>query len=99
MPIRQLLDQAVFNAEEIQVLRGVFEETLRALNLSDRTDPAATPVAKKIVELASQGVRDPIRLRAAQRSRLSPRADRLKNKPDRPLSNRRPACGGNFSRN
>jgi hypothetical protein len=65
MPIRQLLDQAVFNPEEIVVLCGVFDETLRVLNLSDRADPATTLVAKKIVELASQGLRDPTRLRAA----------------------------------
>jgi hypothetical protein len=54
MPIRQLLDNAAFNPEEIVMLRGVFEDTLRAMSLSDRTDPVTTLVAKKIIELASQ---------------------------------------------
>jgi hypothetical protein len=55
MPIRQLLDNAAFNLEDIVMLRGVFEDTLCAMNLSDRTDPVTTLAAKKIIELASQG--------------------------------------------
>ena len=39
------------------------EDTLRRLRLVDRNDPAVTMVAKKIIELAKQGERDPIRLR------------------------------------
>jgi hypothetical protein len=65
MPIRQLLDSAAFNPEETLMLRGVFEDTLRALNLSARTDPVTTLVAKKIIELASAGERDAARLRQA----------------------------------
>lgn len=65
MPIRQLLDHAVFNPEEIAMLRDVFEDTLRALNLADRSDPVTMLVAKKLIELASQGERDAGRLREA----------------------------------
>jgi hypothetical protein len=65
MPIRQLLDNAVFNPEEILVLRDVFEDTLRTMKLTDRSDPATMLVAKKIIELATQGERDPVRLRRA----------------------------------
>jgi hypothetical protein len=65
MPIRQMLDNAAFNPEETALLRSVFEDTLRALNLSDRTDPITTLVAKKIIELASHGERDASRLRQA----------------------------------
>jgi hypothetical protein len=36
---------------------------LRALSLVNRADPATEIVAKKIIELAKQGERDPIRLR------------------------------------
>jgi hypothetical protein len=42
--------------EEIVMLRDVFEDTLRAMNLSDRTDPVTTLVANKIIELASRRV-------------------------------------------
>jgi hypothetical protein len=42
MPIRQLLDNAAFNPEEIVMLPGVFEDTLRAMSLSHRTDPVTT---------------------------------------------------------
>jgi hypothetical protein len=63
MSIRQMLDNAAFNPEETALLRSVFEDTLRALNLSDRTDPIITLVAKKIIELASHGARAASRLR------------------------------------
>jgi hypothetical protein len=65
MPIRQMLDNAAFDPEETALLRSVFEDTLRALNLSDRADPITTLVAKKIIELASHGERDATRLRQA----------------------------------
>jgi hypothetical protein len=61
MPIRQMLNNAA-----TVLLRSVFEDTLRALNLSDRTDPITTLVAKKIIELAtSHGELDASRLRQA----------------------------------
>ena len=36
---RQLLDSNAFNPEEVTILRDVFEDTLRALKLTDRSDP------------------------------------------------------------
>jgi hypothetical protein len=65
MPIRGLLDSAAFNPDEVTMLRNVFEDTLRALKLVDRSDPVTTLIAKKIIELASHGERDPARLREA----------------------------------
>jgi hypothetical protein len=65
MPIQQLLDHAAFNPEEVRLLRSVFEDTLRALSLADRDDPVTLLVARKIVELAGRGERDPARLRQA----------------------------------
>ena len=52
-----------FGPEDIKLLSTVFEEALRELRLVDRTDPATQLVAKRIIELAQQGERDPIRLR------------------------------------
>ncbi len=65
MPIRQLLDSNAFNPEEVTTLRDVFEDTLRALKLTDRSDPVTSLIAKKIIELARLGERDPARLRQA----------------------------------
>ena len=63
MPIHALLDKHVFGPEDVKVLATAFEEALRALRLVDRNDPMTTIVAKKIIELAQSGERDPIRLR------------------------------------
>jgi hypothetical protein len=63
VPIRELLKTHSFGPDEIQVLVTAFEEALRELRLVDRTDPVAQLVAKRIIELAQQGERDPIRLR------------------------------------
>jgi hypothetical protein len=63
MPMNGLLQKHAFVPEEIKVLTGVFEETLRELRLADREDPITEIVAKKIIELAQQGEHDPVRLR------------------------------------
>jgi hypothetical protein len=63
MPITRLLHNTAFGPDEIAVLVAAFEDTLRALSLVNRADPATEIVAKKIIELAKQGERDPIRLR------------------------------------
>jgi hypothetical protein len=55
--------QTVFDPEVITVMTTAFEETLRTLGLVDHTGLATEIVAKKIIELAQQGERDPIRLR------------------------------------
>jgi hypothetical protein len=62
MPIHRLLREHAFGPEEIRVLASAFERALRTLRLVDRTDPATEIVAKKIIELAQQGERDPERL-------------------------------------
>jgi hypothetical protein len=63
MPIRRLLENHVFGPDEITVLTTAFEDTLRTLRLVDRADPATEIIARKIIELAAQGERDPVRLR------------------------------------
>ena len=65
MPIRQLLDSNAFNPEEVTMLRDVFEDTLCVLHLVERSDPVTSLIAKKIIELARRGERDPARLRQA----------------------------------
>jgi hypothetical protein len=56
-------DQEAFGPDTIAVLAAALEDALRQLQLVDRNDPAATMVAKRIIELARRGERDPIRLR------------------------------------
>jgi hypothetical protein len=63
MPIYRLLQNHAFGPDEIRVLTTAFEEALQTLRLVDRADPATEMVARKIIELAQQGERDPVRLR------------------------------------
>jgi hypothetical protein len=54
-----------FDPDDIKVLVTAFEGALQKLGLVQRTDPTTTLVAKRIISLAQQGERDPIRLRDA----------------------------------
>jgi hypothetical protein len=59
----RLLKNHAFGPDEIQVLTTAYEQALCALRLKDRADPATEMIAKKIIELAQRGERDPVRLR------------------------------------
>ena len=63
MPITRLLQDTAFGPDEIAVLVAAYEDALRALSLVNRTDLDTEMVAKKIIDLAKQGERDPVRLR------------------------------------
>jgi hypothetical protein len=66
MPIRPLLfGSGVFTPEEIAVIASAFEDTLNALGLVNRQDPAVTMVAKRMFEMARGGEHDPVLLRDA----------------------------------
>jgi hypothetical protein len=45
------------------VLTAAYQEALRTLRLANRSYPTTEIVAKKIIELAQRGERDPVRLR------------------------------------
>jgi hypothetical protein len=45
-------------------LTTAYEKTLHAIGLVDRNDPLAEMIAKKIIEIAQTGVRDPAKLSA-----------------------------------
>jgi hypothetical protein len=63
MPIRPFLkDDHSFEPEDIANMSAAFETALRKLGGVDRSDPAATAVAKLIIEFAKAGERDPERL-------------------------------------
>ena len=67
MPLRALLQQddpdVAFSPEEVETLTTAFEDTLRALELTNREDPLTILVARKIFDMAKAGERDPKRLR------------------------------------
>ena len=56
-------NQAFFEPDSITARVTAFEASLRTLGLVDYTGLASEIVAKKIIELAQQRERDPIRLR------------------------------------
>ena len=64
MPIRPLLDGGAFSPEDITAITAAFEDTLRAMGLVDRKDPAVQMVAKRMIELA-RNERNAILLRDA----------------------------------
>ena len=63
MPIHRLVKTGTFEPEQVTILGDVFEDVLRALGLVDRHDPLTEMVAKKVIELAQTGERDPARLK------------------------------------
>jgi hypothetical protein len=64
VPIRFLLEyHDAFSSEDVKILVAAYEDTLRALKLTDRKDPRAITVAKLIIEFAKESERDPDRLR------------------------------------
>ena len=44
-------------------MTSAYAEVCRALGLDDRDQPEADAVAKKVIEFAQRGERDPVRLR------------------------------------
>ena len=63
VPLIRLVKEESFDPEMIKVMSEAFEDALASLHLVDRTDPMTEIVAKKIIECAQAGERDPIRLR------------------------------------
>ena len=59
MPITAFLDGHKFDAETKRVTGIAFEMTCVALQLRDQTEPVAEIVARKIIELAKAGERNP----------------------------------------
>src|SRR4029078_2636942 len=62
--IYRLLQNSAFGPDEVERITMVYEGALRVLGLADRTDPITEIIAKKIIEVAQSGERDPLRIRA-----------------------------------
>jgi hypothetical protein len=55
----------VFEPEDIAIISAAYYAALADLGLSDQEDAVTLLVARRVIELASEGERDPARLRAA----------------------------------
>ena len=64
MAIYRLLQNLPMGPEEISRLAAAYEQTLLALRLTDRNDPITEMIAKKIIEIAQTGVKEPARISA-----------------------------------
>ena len=62
MAIYRFLQNAAFAPEDIAPLVAAYEDCLRTLKLSDRSDPITQVLARKIIEIAQTGIRDSARL-------------------------------------
>lgn len=62
MAIYRFLQNSAFAPEDITLLVAAYEDCLRTLKLSDRSDPITELVAKKIIEIAQTGIRDSVQL-------------------------------------
>jgi hypothetical protein len=53
----------VFDPDEIAVMATAFDQLLLDLRLAQRDDPLVTMIAKRVIELVRNGVRDPEQVR------------------------------------
>jgi hypothetical protein len=60
-----------FGPEVIAIMSSAYQAVLSDLGLSDREDTITLLVARRIIDLTSEGERDPNRLRAATLASLS----------------------------
>lgn len=63
MTVYRLFKNKAFEPEAITVMSSAYDDVCRALGLSDRDHPQNDAVAKKVIEFAQRGERDPMRLR------------------------------------
>jgi len=74
MPILELLEKEDFDPETIEMLIQCFEEILADLHLRMLTPSITLLVARRTIEIAKSGERDPVRLRQRVLDSLQGRA-------------------------
>src|SRR5882757_2143572 len=57
--IYRLLQKLAFGPEDISRMSAAYEEALLRLGLNDREDPLTEIVARRIVEIAQRGIKNP----------------------------------------
>jgi hypothetical protein len=63
MPLTPFLKGATFDPQAIEAMSAAFEAVCASLQLLNRTDPVTEIVARKVIEVAGTGERDPERIR------------------------------------
>jgi hypothetical protein len=63
MAVYRLFKNQAFQPEAISMMSNAHAEICRTLGVSDRDRAQADAVAKKVIEFAQRGERDPVRLR------------------------------------
>jgi hypothetical protein len=63
MPLTPYLKEAVFDPKAIEAMTAAFEAVCESLQLVKRDDLIAEIVARKVIEVAETGERDPERIR------------------------------------
>jgi len=62
MAIYRLLQHSAFTPEDIVPIGAAYEDCLRILKLTNRSDPLTEIIAKTIIQIAQTGVRDPVHI-------------------------------------
>jgi hypothetical protein len=62
MPLAPYLQGGVFEPKDVEAMTAAFAAVCLSLQLADRDDPFTEIVARKIIEIAGIGERDPERL-------------------------------------
>ena len=75
MPINRFLERGKLQPEQVERLNKAFDLALRSLGV-DRNDPTVDIVAKKILEIATTGIRDPREIADTAIRQLGARAAR-----------------------
>jgi hypothetical protein len=60
MPIRRLLKGSELGADEIEILTRAFDKALRLLSVVERNDPLTEIIAREIINIGADTVRDPV---------------------------------------
>jgi hypothetical protein len=63
MPLTPYLKEAVFDPKAIEAITAAFEAVCDSLKLANGVDPIPEIVARKVIEVAGTGERDPERIR------------------------------------
>ena len=66
MTIYRLLQNSPLEPDDIHRPVTAYEQTLRTLGLSDRSDPITLMVAKTVIEIGQTGIRDPAQIPNSQ---------------------------------
>ena len=72
VPLDTILKKRRISPEDSEILKQAFNLALNGLNLVDRNDPICEIVARKIVEIGLDGIRNPHEIAALTIKQLAP---------------------------